>query len=167
MRGLFLAEIAHGIVEQGLAFLSADILENIVLVSLRVRHLTQYLSVWRDDTLDSIVRTIGVCRRLHGRLQSNGVGITERHLPIAEQLGCQCLRHNKLTLAMADGYRVCVALLHIAQPRAVGGSDDGRYHLRYVAIDVVAEESRRLRGNTACLAIGQKTALDKCLETIA
>ena len=164
---LLLAEVCHCVVEQRLAFVASNIGEHALFPALSVTHLTEDLTIAGDDTLDGIIGAIRVVRRLHGRFARHRIRIAECHLSVLEELLSQLLTYHKLTLAVADCNTMCITYLHSTEPWAGGGSHGSRYHLRDVAVDIVAEESWRVWSDHAQLAIRQQTTLHQCLEAVA
>ena len=116
---LLLAEIINGILKERLALLARDVLVELLLVTLRVAHLTQNATIGRDDTLDGVGRTVGVEGSLHRRT-ALGIDILEGHLTTLKELLGQLLAYDKLTLAVADGNGVLVAQLKAREPGRTG-----------------------------------------------
>ena len=165
----FTREIPHGIAEEGLEFVACYVAEHILFVSLAVPHLAEYLSVGGEDSLDGIVGAVGVVGRLHGSLACGGVSILERHLPVGEELLRHGFADDELTLTVADGDTMQVASAHAVQPRTAAaiGRHHGSYHLRDMAVDIIAEERGRVGRYHAEFAVGQQAALDEGLEAVA
>ena len=63
-----------------------DVLEEVLLITLSMAHLTEDLAVTADDSLDRIVRTVRVIWRLHGHLFLKRIHILERNLTICKEL---------------------------------------------------------------------------------
>ena len=163
---LIFAEIVDGIAEQRLFLLACDIFEEVFLVTLRMPHLAEDLAVTRHQALDGIRRTVGVVRRL-GRRMSRVIDILEGHLPVGEQFSGQFFAHDELAFAVADGDRVDVAQAKAREPRGVERRDARRDDLRNMAVDVVAEQRRRILGHHAQAAVRQQAGFDERLETVA
>ena len=144
LAGLLLAEVADCVVKQWLQLVASDIGKHTFLPTLSVTHLTEDLTVLGDDTLYGIIRTIRVVWCLHSSLTRCWISRAESYLAILKELLSQLLTHNELTLAVADCNRMCITYLHACQPWASGSSYGSSYHLRDVAVDIVAEQGWRL-----------------------
>ena len=76
-------------------FSPAMFLKRVLPVTLCMAHLTEYLPVAAHDTLDRIIRSVGIVRGF-GRHAAFGIDILERHLPVLEQLAGQRPVHDEL-----------------------------------------------------------------------
>lgn len=164
---LFTSKVFHGIVKERLPEIRLNILEEILLVTLAMTHLAKDLAVTADKTLDGVVRAVRVVRRLHGRLTGKWVGVLEGHLTGIEQLGGKLLADHELTLAVAHWDSELIADVKARKPRGIGGGHPRGDHAGDMAVNVVAEEGRRVLGDLTQTAVREKAGLHEGLEAVA
>ena len=142
------------------------VLEEILLITFSMAHLSENLAVAADDTLDGVVRSVRIVWRLHCRLLIQRIHILERDLAVSEQFLGKLLVHNELALTVADSDSVEITYGEVLEPWRVGCTDAGSDHLRDMTVDVVAEECRAVLCHLTETAVWKESRLHESLESV-